>query len=236
MGRECQGSVCWASRGACCQAWFMHSQGIGATVFGERWRGAIQWNIWKPRCSRRYSTDARRGARTSLASIGCGRFTTPCSSDASAGGNGSAATTPSRTPTRLPRQSQGIEVTVRNRRILIAGFVARLGKERLPRRVMLEELVQVNGYSGEQENDWMECLEELVTGFGMKFEGWRKAAQKAGRWFRRVEEGAKAFMRKRHMQRAVELQTKTRRPRPRHPLLASICWTGEGRGVYSVCA
>ena len=33
---------------------------------------------------------------------------------------------------------------------------------------------------------------------GMKFERWRKAAQKAGRWFRRVEEGAEAFMRKRH--------------------------------------
>ena len=27
----------------------------------------------------------------------------------------------------------------------------------------------------------------------MKFEGWRKAAQKAGRWFRRVEEGAELF-------------------------------------------
>ena len=32
----------------------------------------------------------------------------------------------------------------------------------------------------------------------MKIEGWRKAAQKVGRWFRRVEEGAKLFMRKRH--------------------------------------
>ena len=33
---------------------------------------------------------------------------------------------------------------------------------------------------------------------GMKFEGWRKAAQKAGRWFRRVEEGAELFMRNGH--------------------------------------
>ena len=40
-------------------------------------------------------------------------------------------------------------------------------------------------------------LEEDMTEFGMKFEGWRKAAQKAGRWFRRVEEGAGSFMRKR---------------------------------------
>ena len=29
----------------------------------------------------------------------------------------------------------------------------------------------------------------------MKFEGWRKDAQKAGRWIRRVEEGAELFMR-----------------------------------------
>ena len=34
--------------------------------------------------------------------------------------------------------------------------------------------------------------------FRMKFEGWRKAAQKANRWFRRVEEGAELFMRNWH--------------------------------------
>ena len=33
------------------------------------------------------------------------RLTTPCSSDASADGNGSETTTPSRTPTRRPRQT-----------------------------------------------------------------------------------------------------------------------------------
>ena len=32
----------------------------------------------------------------------------------------------------------------------------------------------------------------------MKFEGWRKAAHKTGRWFRRVEEGAELFMRNWH--------------------------------------
>ena len=40
------------------------------------------------------------------------------------------------------------------------------------------------------------CLEEDMTGFGIKFEGWRKAAQKAGKEFRRVEDGAAAFIRK----------------------------------------
>ena len=41
-------------------------------------------------------------------------------------------------------------------------------------------------------------LPEDMSIFGMKFEGWRKAAQKAGRRFRRVEEGAKMFTRTWH--------------------------------------
>ena len=40
----------------------------------------------------------------------------------------------------------------------------------------------------------MAHLKEDMSVFGMKFEGWRKAAQKAGRWFRRVEEGAELFI------------------------------------------
>ena len=46
----------------------------------------------------------------------------------------------------------------------------------------------------------------------MKFGGWRKDAQKAGRWFRRVEEGAESFMRKWHDTercRAAERHEKT---------------------------
>ena len=94
--------------------------------------------------------------------------------------------------------SESIEAIVRKRRILFAGFVARMGKERLPQRVMFGELVGGKGYSGGQEKDWLACLKEDMSVFGMKFEGWRKAAQKAGRWFRRVEEGAELFMRKWH--------------------------------------
>lgn len=33
-----------------------------------------------------------------------------------------------------------------------------------------------------------------MTECGIKFEGWRKDAQKAGIWPRRVEEGAEVFM------------------------------------------
>ena len=49
-------------------------------------------------------------------------------------------------------------------------------EERLPQRVMFGELVGGKGYSGEQEKDWMAHLKEDMSTFGMKFEGWRKAA------------------------------------------------------------
>ena len=90
--------------------------------------------------------------------------------------------------------SESIEAMVRKRRILFAGYVARMGGERLPQRVMFGELVEGEGYSEGQEKNWIAHLKEDISVFEMKFEGWRKAAQKAGRWFRRVEEGAALFM------------------------------------------
>ena len=94
--------------------------------------------------------------------------------------------------------SQSIEAIERKRRILFAGFVARMGEERLPQRVMYGELVGSKGYSGGQEKDWMAHVKDAMSVFGTKFEGWRKDAQKAGRWFRWVEEGAESFMRNMH--------------------------------------
>ena len=43
--------------------------------------------------------------------------------------------------------SESMEVTVRNRRALFARFVATLGKERLPRRAMFGEQIEVKGYT-----------------------------------------------------------------------------------------
>ena len=79
------------------------------------------------------------------------------------------------------KNSESIETTVRKRRILFAGFVARMGEERLPRRMMPGDLVGRKGYSGRQEKGLMVCLEECMTECGMKTTGWRKGAQKAGR-------------------------------------------------------
>ena len=103
--------------------------------------------------------------------------------------------------------SDSIEAIVRKRRtfntnisrtsavILFASSVARMGEKRLPQRVMFGEFVGGKGYLRGQEKDWMAHLKEDMSVFGMKFEGWQKAAQKAGRCFRRVEEGAELFMR-----------------------------------------
>ena len=82
--------------------------------------------------------------------------------------------------------SESIEATVRKRRILFARFVAHIEEEHLPQRVMFGELVGGKDYSGVQEKDWIAHLKEDMSAFEMKFEGWRKAAQKAGRLFRRV--------------------------------------------------
>ena len=44
--------------------------------------------------------------------------------------------------------SEGIEAIVRKRKILFAGFVARMGEERVPQRVMFGELVGVRATQG----------------------------------------------------------------------------------------
>ena len=100
-------------------------------------------------------------------------------------------------------------------------------EKRLPRRMMFGELVGDTGYSGGQE-DRMVRLEEDIKKTGVKFEGWRKAAQKASGWFQRVEEGRSCG--NRMAQRAVELQSDTRRRRPRHLPSTPIRGGGRGRG------
>ena len=77
----------------------------------------------------------------------------------------------------LRTDSESVETTVRRRRMLFAGFVARMGEERLPRRVIFGEMLGGKGYSRGQELDWMKDLEEDLKAFGVKFEWWCEAAQ-----------------------------------------------------------
>ena len=47
--------------------------------------------------------------------------------------------------------SESVETTVRRRTMLFAGFVARMGEELLPRRVMFRGMLGSKGYSGGQQ-------------------------------------------------------------------------------------
>ena len=50
---------------------------------------------------------------------------------------------------------------------------------------MFGKVLWGKSYTGEQEWGWIKDLGEDLKAFGMKFEGWREAAQNVGRWFRR---------------------------------------------------
>ena len=54
--------------------------------------------------------------------------------------------------------SESIETILRKRRILFAGFVARMEDTRLPKCVMFGELVGGAASPGGQEKEWMGCL------------------------------------------------------------------------------
>ena len=58
--------------------------------------------------------------------------------------------------TLLRTDSESVETTAGRRRILFSGFVARMGEERLPKRVMFGDKLWGKGYSGGQEWDWPE--------------------------------------------------------------------------------
>ena len=107
-----------------------------------------------------------RGVRARLTTTGYGRPITRCSSGASAGGSENAKTTSSYANALLRKDFESVETTVRRRRILFAGFVARMGEERLPRMVVFRGMLGGKDYPGGQEWDWMKDLEDLKA-FGI---------------------------------------------------------------------
>lgn len=50
------------------------------------------------------------------------------------------------------------------------------------------------GYSFGQDKEWMGRLEGDLKELGTRSEGRHEAEQKAGKWFRMVEDGAEAYM------------------------------------------
>ena len=61
--------------------------------------------------------------------------------------------------------------------IPFSGFVARMGNERLPKRVMLEGVEGGKDYSGGQEHDLMDSLEHDLSLFKTTYrfrQGWNE--------------------------------------------------------------
>ena len=98
----------------------------------------------------------------------------------------------------LPKTgSETIEANLRRRRILFAGFVARMEDTRsLPKCVMFGEMVGGAGYVGGQEKEWMGCFLDDLRAFGINADQWTTAAQGEGEWRRTAEQGAEYFMAK----------------------------------------
>ena len=96
--------------------------------------------------------------------------------------------------TLLKTGSESIEATLRRRRILFAGFVARMEDTRLPKCVMFGEMVGGAGCAGGQKKEWMGCFLDDLRAFGINADHWTTAAQDEGEWRRTAEQGAGHFM------------------------------------------
>ena len=92
--------------------------------------------------------------------------------------------------------SESIEATLRRRRILFAGFVARMEDTRLPKCVMFGEMVRGAGCVGDQEKEWMGCFLDDLRAFDINADQWTTAAQDKEEWRRMAEQEAEHFMAK----------------------------------------
>ena len=68
--------------------------------------------------------------------------------------------------------SENIEATLRRRRILFAGFVARMEDTRLPKCVMFGEMVEGAGCAGGQEKESMGCSLDDLRAFDINADQW----------------------------------------------------------------
>ena len=80
--------------------------------------------------------------------------------------------------------SESIEATLRRRRILFEGFVARMEDTRLPKCVMFGEMVGGASCAGDQEKEWIGCFLDDLRVFGINAGQWTSAAQDEGEWRR----------------------------------------------------
>ena len=98
--------------------------------------------------------------------------------------------------TLIKTGSERIEVTLCRRRLLFAGFVARMEDSRLPKCVMFGELVRSEGCLGGQEKEWMGYFLDALRAFGINADQWTAAVQYEGEYRRTAEQGVEHFMAK----------------------------------------
>ena len=82
--------------------------------------------------------------------------------------------------TLIETESESIEATLRRRRILFAGSVARMEDTKLPKCEMFGESMRGAGCVGGQEKEWMECFLDDLRAFGINANLWTTAAKDEG--------------------------------------------------------
>ena len=90
--------------------------------------------------------------------------------------------------------SESIEAILRRRRILLAGYVARMEDTRLPKSVMFEELLGGASCVEGQEKEWMGYFLDDLRAFGINTDQWTTAGHDEGKWRRTTEQGTEYFM------------------------------------------
>ena len=83
--------------------------------------------------------------------------------------------------------SESIEATLRRRRILFAGIVARMEDARLPKCVMFGEIVGGADYVEGKEKERMGFFLDDLRAYGINADQWTSAAQDEGEWRRTAE-------------------------------------------------
>ena len=98
--------------------------------------------------------------------------------------------------TLMKTGSESIKATLRRRRILFVGFVARMDDTRLPKCVTFEESVGGAGCVGDQEKEWMVCFLDDLRPFGINAHQWTTVVQDEEEWRRTAEQGTEHSMSK----------------------------------------
>ena len=121
--------------------------------------------------------------------------------------------------------SESVEATVRRRRLLFAGAIARQPDDRLPKRLLFGQLTGgSNRTAGRPEHDWLRGLrddfkqfgatagdtEDHPTTFGVDGAIWTVAAKRCrgALWHKGVHKGAEMFMSSWHAQQQREAETR----------------------------